>query len=220
MSESRWQESVPNEFAEWPYLYAQCVESWKTPLVSECCYSSKGKVFFRTFGSRPSSISQSEFIIYKLILRGATVGGLRPPKVLKNMIWQCFPSELYEQVFSDSELWIWSTTRTKAEPGEGRRQPKLYAGKLRRDSTRGNRLKDKKTSGSSIDFHKPLTNVMDMDVILRGLRPASINRWTVLPYCSRWLGIRPLHHACTLAFLQTEGTFIICYCKYGNAKWK
>ncbi len=28
-----------------------------------------------------------------------------------------------------------------------------------------------------------------MDVILRGLRPASINRWTVLPYCSRWLGI-------------------------------
>ena len=102
------------------------------------------------------------------------------------MIWQCFPSELYEQVFSDSELWIWSTTRTKAEPDEGRRQPKLYAGKLRRDSTRGNRLKDKKTSGSSIDFHKPLTNVMDMDVILRGLRPASINRWTVLPYCSRW----------------------------------
>jgi hypothetical protein len=71
---------------------------------------------------------------------------------------------------------IWSTTRTKAEPDEGRGQPKLYAGKLRRDSTRGNRLKDKKTSGSSIDFHKPLTNVMDMDVILRGLRPASINR--------------------------------------------
>jgi hypothetical protein len=55
---------------------------------------------------------------------------------------------------------------------------------------RGNRLKDEKTSGSSIDFHKPLTNVMDMDVILRGLRPASINRWTVLPYCSRGLGIR------------------------------
>jgi hypothetical protein len=119
-----------------------------------------------------------------------TVGGLRPPKVLKNMIWQCFPSELYEQVFSDSELWIWSTTRTKAEPDEGRGQPKLHAGKLQRDGTRGNRLKNEKTSGSSIDFHKPLRNVMDMDVILRGLRPASINRWTVLPYCSRWLGIR------------------------------
>jgi hypothetical protein len=51
-----------------------------------------------------------------------------------------------------------------------------YAGKLRRDGTRGNRLKDEKTSGASIDFRKPLTNVMDMDVILRGLRPASINR--------------------------------------------
>jgi hypothetical protein len=50
------------------------------------------------------------------------------------------------------------------------------AGKLRRDGRRGNRLKDEKTSGASTDFHKPLTNVMDMDVILRGLRPASINR--------------------------------------------
>jgi hypothetical protein len=57
--------------------------------VIDCCYSSKGKVFFRTFGLRPSSISQSEFVILnKLILRGATVGGFRPPKVLKNMIKQ------------------------------------------------------------------------------------------------------------------------------------
>ena len=47
----------------------------------------KGKVFFRTFGIKPSFISQSEFIISnKLILRGATVGDLRRPKVLKNRI--------------------------------------------------------------------------------------------------------------------------------------
>jgi hypothetical protein len=47
----------------------------------------KGRCFFWTFGLRPSSMSQSEFaIINKLILRGATVGGLRPPKVLKNII--------------------------------------------------------------------------------------------------------------------------------------
>jgi hypothetical protein len=26
-----------------------------------------------------------------------------------------------------------------------------------------------------------------------------------------------LHHACTFTFLQTEGTFIICYSGYGNA---
>jgi hypothetical protein len=55
--------------------------------VIDRCYSSKGKVFFRTFGLRPSSMSQSEFVnLNKLILRGATVGGLRPPKVIKNMI--------------------------------------------------------------------------------------------------------------------------------------
>ena len=87
MSGSSWPESVSNEFAVWPYLYAKCVENSKTPLVSECCYSSKGKVFFRTFGVKPSSMSQSKFVILnKLILRGATVGGLRPPKVLKDVI--------------------------------------------------------------------------------------------------------------------------------------
>jgi hypothetical protein len=44
----------------------------------------KGKVFFRTFGLRPSFMSQSEFVDYnKLILRRATIGGLRLLKVLK-----------------------------------------------------------------------------------------------------------------------------------------
>jgi hypothetical protein len=45
-----------------------------------------GRCFFRTFGLRPSFTSQSEFVIYKnkLILRGATIGGLRLSKVLKN----------------------------------------------------------------------------------------------------------------------------------------
>jgi hypothetical protein len=57
------------------------------PSVIDCCYSSKGKVFFQTFGLRPSSMSQPGFVILnKLILRGATVGGLRPLKVLKNVI--------------------------------------------------------------------------------------------------------------------------------------
>jgi hypothetical protein len=68
------------------YLYTRYDGNCVVPCVGDFCYSSKGKVFFRTFGLRPSSISQSEFIINKLILRGATVGGLRPPKVLKNMI--------------------------------------------------------------------------------------------------------------------------------------
>ena len=62
-----------------------------------------------------------------------------------------------------------------------------------------------------------LANVKGMDVISHGLRPVPINRWTVLPYCSRWLGIRFSHHACTFTFRQSEGTFIICYYKYDNA---
>jgi hypothetical protein len=78
--------------------------------------------------------------------------------------------------------WLPSSTKDGA-------QPKLCAGKLRRDSREGNRLKDEKTTWTLSGFHKSLTNVMDINVILRGLRPASINRWTVPPYCSRWLGI-------------------------------
>jgi CO dehydrogenase/acetyl-CoA synthase beta subunit len=35
--------------------------------------------------------------------RMGNVGGLWLPKVLKNMIWQCFPSEICEQVSSDSD---------------------------------------------------------------------------------------------------------------------
>jgi hypothetical protein len=62
-----------------------------------------------------------------------------------------------------------------------------------------------------------LINVKGMNVILHGLRPLPINRWTVLPYCSRGLGICFLHHACTFTFRQTEGTFIICHSGYNNA---
>jgi hypothetical protein len=44
-------------------MCSQCAASGRAPLVIDCCYSSIEKVFFRTFGLRPSSISQSEFII-------------------------------------------------------------------------------------------------------------------------------------------------------------
>jgi hypothetical protein len=68
-------------------IYTQRAPNQGAPLVIDCCYSSKGKVFFRAFGFGLSSISQSKFVILnKLILRGATVGGLRPPKVLKNEV--------------------------------------------------------------------------------------------------------------------------------------
>jgi hypothetical protein len=65
------------------YLYAQRAPNWGGPSVIDCW----GKLFFWTIDLRPLSMSQSEFVILnKLILRGATVGGLRPPKVLKNVI--------------------------------------------------------------------------------------------------------------------------------------
>jgi hypothetical protein len=79
--------SVPNVVGASSYLYAQHAPNRGAPFVIDCCYSSKGKVFFWTFGLKPSSMLQPEFVILnKLILRGATVGGLRPPKVLKTMI--------------------------------------------------------------------------------------------------------------------------------------
>ena len=56
-----------------------------------------------------------------------------------------------------------------------------------------------------------LANAKGMDIISHGLRPVSINRWTVLPYCSRWLVILLLRHACTFTFLRAKGTFVIWY---------
>jgi hypothetical protein len=55
--------SVPNELVVYSYLYAWYVENRWALLVIDCCYSSKGKVFFRTFDLGPLSVSQSEFII-------------------------------------------------------------------------------------------------------------------------------------------------------------
>jgi hypothetical protein len=43
-----------------------------------------------------------------------------------------------------------------------------------------------------------LANVKGMSVISYELRLVPINRWTLLSYCSRWLGILLLRHACTL----------------------
>jgi hypothetical protein len=60
---SKSKAGVPNVLGVSSYLYAQHAPSWRAPSVIDCCYSSKGKVFFRTFGLGPSSISQSKFVI-------------------------------------------------------------------------------------------------------------------------------------------------------------
>jgi hypothetical protein len=72
--------------------------------------------------------------------------------------------------------------RTKPGPDEGRADFQVLRRVAHsRSCAQGsfvarNRLKDEKTTWPLTDFHKSLRNVMDMDVILRGLRPASINR--------------------------------------------
>jgi hypothetical protein len=55
--------SVSNVLGVSSYLYAQRAPSWRAPAIIDCCYSSKGKVFFWTFGLGSSSISQSDFVI-------------------------------------------------------------------------------------------------------------------------------------------------------------
>jgi hypothetical protein len=46
-----------------PYLYVWCIVCGRTHLSVAVAILAKGKVFFRTFGSEPSSLSQSKFII-------------------------------------------------------------------------------------------------------------------------------------------------------------
>jgi hypothetical protein len=54
---------------------------------------------------------------------------------------------------------------------------------------RGTDLKGKRLFRPRWITIESLANVNGMSVILHGLRPVPINRWTVLPYCSHWLGI-------------------------------
>jgi hypothetical protein len=59
-----------------------------------------------------------------------------------------------------------------------------------------------------------LANVKGMSVILHGLRLVPINRWTVLQYCSRWLGICFCVTLVLFTFPHAEGTLIIWYHSY------
>jgi hypothetical protein len=139
----------------------------------------------------------------KLILRGATVGGLRLPKVLKKHDLTMF-----------LEYNTWAGTfglglEPWCEEAQGvRRLAKSQSyvqgsfGTMAEDETD---LKRKRLFRPRWITIESLANVKGMGVILHGLRPVPINRWTVLPYCSRWLGILLLRLACTLTFPQAEG---------------
>jgi hypothetical protein len=93
-------------------------------------------------------MSQSEFVILnKLILRGATVGGLRPPKVLKkHSLTMSSKYGLWTGIFRFmiTAYTIRSLIMTKVAVAL-----KLYKGELRLNHRKGNRLKREKTVQSS-----------------------------------------------------------------------
>jgi hypothetical protein len=51
----------------------------------------------------------------------------------------------------------------------------------------GTDLKEKRLSSPHRFFYKSIVNAKGIIVIFHRLRSAPINRWTVPPYCSRWL---------------------------------
>jgi hypothetical protein len=65
--------------------------------------------------------------------------------------------------------------------------PRLRARELRLNGEKGTNLKGKMLSSPHWVVHKSIVNMKGMNVNLHRLRPMSINRWTVPPYCSRWL---------------------------------
>jgi hypothetical protein len=80
---------------------------------------------------------------------------------------------------------IWRSTKNVKVGAE----PKLCAGDLRRDIRKGTYLKGKRLFRPWWITIESLANVKGMSVILHGLHPVPINRWTAPPYCSCWLGI-------------------------------
>ena len=61
-----------------------------------------------------------------------------------------------------------------------------------------------------------LINVKGINVILHGMRLAPINRWTVLPYCSRWLNICFCVTLVPLFSAKPKVPNVIHYCPYIN----
>jgi hypothetical protein len=65
---------------------------------------------------------------------------------------------------------------------------------------KGTDLKAKRLSSPHRFFYKSIVNVKGITIISHRLCPMPINRWTVPPYCSRWL---VLAHTSRLYFLPS-----------------
>jgi hypothetical protein len=145
-----------------------------------------------------------------------SVGGLRPPKVLKKHDLTMFSKwNMWTGTFGFGS-WVYrawsgrSLSETKGDYDEGQGDHEAVRRKASAwQQKRGTDFKMKRQFRPRRVTIKLLANVKGMNIILHGLCPVPINRWTVFPYCSRWLGILLSRHACTLAFLRVKGTFII-----------
>jgi hypothetical protein len=76
---------------------------------------------------------------------------------------------------------------------------------------KGTDLKEKRLFRPRWITLESLVNVKGMDVISHGLRPVPINRWTVLLYCSRWLGICFCATLIPLLFVKPKVSNVIRY---------
>jgi hypothetical protein len=79
---------------------------------------------------------------------------------------------------------------------------------------KGTNLKGKRLFRPRWITIESLANVKGMGVILHGLRPVPINRWIVLPYCSRWLGICFCITLVPLLSIKSKVSNVIRYCSY------
>jgi hypothetical protein len=130
------------------YLYDRHAPNWRVPFVIDCCYSSKGKVFFRTFGLRPSSISQSEFVILKQIntVRGYCWGPSSSEGPQKHNLTMSSKYGLWTGIF---RFMLKAYTMRSLIVTKVVVAPKLCGKELRLNRRKGNRLKREKVVQSS-----------------------------------------------------------------------
>jgi hypothetical protein len=96
-------------------------------------------------------------------------------------------------------------------------QRQSYAqGSFGMTSGKGTDLKGKRLFRPRWITLESLANVKGIDVISHGLCPVPINRWIVVPYCSRWLGICFCVTLVPLFSVKPKVPNVIQYCPYIN----
>jgi hypothetical protein len=124
-------------------------------------------------------------------------------------------------MFLEYDIWIGTfglESESQCEEAQRTRrltQSRSYAkGSFGMIAEKGTDLKEKRLFRPRWITIESLANVKGMNVILHGLRPVPINRWTVLPYCSRWLGICFCITLVPLLSIKPKVLNVIQYCFY------